>query len=65
MTATNTFLPSDLFEFNNVNFDPLTATYDVAYYLSYIARWCSIQLQFDSNSTGPIIITFPNLWMGK
>jgi hypothetical protein len=39
MTTTKTFLPSDLFEFNNVNFDPLTATYDVAYYLSYLARW--------------------------
>eukprot|EP01127_Copromyxa_protea_P001868 TRINITY_DN11777_c0_g1_i1.p1 TRINITY_DN11777_c0_g1~~TRINITY_DN11777_c0_g1_i1.p1 ORF type:complete len:193 (-),score=22.81 TRINITY_DN11777_c0_g1_i1:13-570(-) len=33
------FSPHDLFEFNGVNLDPLTATYDTGYYLDYLTTW--------------------------
>jgi len=39
MTSAKIFTPRHLFEFNNINLDPLTATYDVGYYLSYMATW--------------------------
>lgn len=29
----------DVFKFNPTNLDPLTETYDLNFYLSYIARW--------------------------
>jgi N-terminal acetyltransferase B complex catalytic subunit len=58
MTATKLFLPSDLFDYNNVNFDPLTATYDVSYYLSYLARWPDynfVSRSFDGKMMGYIL----------
>lgn len=29
----------DIFNFNPTNLDPLTETYDVNFYFSYLARW--------------------------
>eukprot|EP01125_Pyxidicula_operculata_P010475 TRINITY_DN3445_c0_g1_i1.p1 TRINITY_DN3445_c0_g1~~TRINITY_DN3445_c0_g1_i1.p1 ORF type:complete len:191 (-),score=15.89 TRINITY_DN3445_c0_g1_i1:45-617(-) len=49
MTSCRTFLPKDLFEFNNINLDPLTATYDVSYYLGYMATWPDYNYVFESN----------------
>jgi len=39
MTTTRTFTCDDLFRFNNINFDYLTETYNLAFYLSYMAKW--------------------------
>lgn len=29
----------DVFKFNTTNLDPLTETYDLKFYFSYVARW--------------------------
>ena len=29
----------DLFKFNNINLDVLTETYNMPFYLSYMAKW--------------------------
>ncbi|KXS18569.1 acyl-CoA N-acyltransferase [Gonapodya prolifera JEL478] len=39
MTTLRRFTADDLFRFNNVNLDPLTETYNVGFYLGYLARW--------------------------
>lgn len=37
--ANNVAICSDLFKFNNVNLDPLTETYGLAFYMQYLAQW--------------------------
>ncbi|RIB24628.1 N-acetyltransferase [Gigaspora rosea] len=39
MSAVRRFKATDLFKFNNVNLDFLTETYNISFYLSYLARW--------------------------
>ncbi|CZS93736.1 probable N-acetyltransferase 5 [Rhynchosporium agropyri] len=39
MTSLRPFHASDVFKFNHANLDPLTETYDLNFYFSYIARW--------------------------
>ena len=39
MTTLRQFTCEDLFRFNPVNLDPLTETYGVGFYLTYLARW--------------------------
>lgn len=39
MTTLRPFTCNDLFRFNNVNLDPLTETYGLPFYLSYLAHW--------------------------
>ncbi|KAI9092891.1 acyl-CoA N-acyltransferase [Phlyctochytrium arcticum] len=39
MTTIRRFLADDLFRFNNVNLDPLTETYNISFYLQYLAQW--------------------------
>mmetsp|Transcript_27297 Transcript_27297/g.69489 ORF Transcript_27297/g.69489 Transcript_27297/m.69489 type:complete len:175 (-) Transcript_27297:393-917(-) len=39
MTTIRRFTCNDLFTFNNVNLDPLTETYNLPFYLTYLARW--------------------------
>ncbi|KAL2074536.1 hypothetical protein VTL71DRAFT_8314 [Oculimacula yallundae] len=39
MTSLRPFHASDVFKFNPANLDPLTETYDLNFYFSYIARW--------------------------
>ncbi|KAH8391855.1 hypothetical protein KR215_005920 [Drosophila sulfurigaster] len=39
MTAFRPFTCDDLFKFNNVNFDPLTETYNLTFYTQYLAKW--------------------------
>ncbi|GAQ78016.1 N-acetyltransferase [Klebsormidium nitens] len=39
MTTIRKFTCDDLFKFNNVNLDKLTETYNLQFYLSYLARW--------------------------
>ena len=44
MTSTRRFRTSDLFKFNSVNLDPLTETYNIQFYLSYLIRWPNLFL---------------------
>ncbi|GAO51652.1 N-acetyltransferase [Saitoella complicata NRRL Y-17804] len=39
MSELRRFRATDLFEFNNVNLDVLTETYNISFYLSYLATW--------------------------
>jgi len=39
MTSLLPFHCDDLLRFNDVNFDPLTETYGMSFYMSYLARW--------------------------
>lgn len=39
MTSLRRFTCDDLFAFNNVNLDILTETYNLPFYLQYLARW--------------------------
>ncbi|TMW69540.1 hypothetical protein Poli38472_001696 [Pythium oligandrum] len=52
MTSTRKFRCEDLFRFNNVNMDVLTETYDMSFYLQYLAKWPDYFLvQEDPNET--------------
>ena len=39
MTTLRPFSTFDLLKFNNVNLDPLTETYNMGFYLNYLAKW--------------------------
>ncbi|XP_055380323.1 N-alpha-acetyltransferase 20 isoform X2 [Condylostylus longicornis] len=39
MTTLRPFTCNDMFKFNNVNLDPLTETYGLAFYMQYLAHW--------------------------
>ncbi|RKP09444.1 acyl-CoA N-acyltransferase [Thamnocephalis sphaerospora] len=39
MTSVRRFRATDLFKFNNVNLDYYTETYNISFYLQYLARW--------------------------
>jgi N-terminal acetyltransferase B complex catalytic subunit len=39
MVSIETFKCEDLLKYNMVNFDPLTETYGISFYMSYMARW--------------------------
>ncbi|KAK3287429.1 N(alpha)-acetyltransferase 20, NatB catalytic subunit [Cymbomonas tetramitiformis] len=39
MTTIRRFTCDDLFTFNNVNLDVLTETYNMHFYLQYLAKW--------------------------
>eukprot|EP00741_Cyanophora_paradoxa_P005225 tig00000865_g5065.t1 len=39
MTSLRRFTCDDLFRFNNINLDKLTETYNLSFYLGYLARW--------------------------
>ncbi|KAL2916960.1 N-alpha-acetyltransferase 20 [Polyrhizophydium stewartii] len=39
MTTFRRFVADDLFRFNNINLDPLTETYNLSFYLKYLAQW--------------------------
>ncbi|PSC69313.1 N-alpha-acetyltransferase 20 [Micractinium conductrix] len=39
MTSLRRFTAHDLLQFNNVNLDYFTETYNLAFYLDYLARW--------------------------
>ena len=44
MTTLRPFRCDDLFHYNNVNLDPLTETYNLAFYLMYLAKYVSFQI---------------------
>eukprot|EP00966_Prymnesium_polylepis_P097677 2262318-Prymnesium_polylepis.1 len=39
MSTQRRFSVYDLLRFNNVNLDPLTETYNMGFYLQYLAKW--------------------------
>ncbi|KAF9168744.1 N-terminal acetyltransferase [Actinomortierella ambigua] len=39
MSSLRQFKATDLFNFNLINLDSLTETYNISFYLSYLARW--------------------------
>jgi len=39
MVSIEEFCCEDLLKYNQVNFDPLTETYGISFYMSYMARW--------------------------
>ncbi|KAF9199331.1 N-terminal acetyltransferase [Haplosporangium sp. Z 27] len=39
MTGASAYQATDLFNFNAINLDSLTETYNISFYLSYLARW--------------------------
>ncbi|KAJ7087551.1 N-acetyltransferase [Mycena belliarum] len=46
MSVLRPFRAADLFKFNNINLDVWTETYDLAFYLNYLATWpdlCCVQ----------------------
>jgi len=58
MTSLRPFHAMDVFKFNTTNLDPLTETYDLNFYFSYLARWPSlftIALSPDDSVTGYIM----------
>lgn len=42
MTTLRPFRADDLFRFNHINLDPLTETYNIPFYLSYLCTWPSL-----------------------
>ncbi len=51
MTTLRAFKAEDLFKFNHINLDPLTETYNIAFYMNYVATWPSLCGVFeDSNN---------------
>jgi len=58
MTASRRFVCNDLFHFNTINLDKLTETYNMGFYLQYLARWpeyCIISEGTDSRPMGYIL----------
>ena len=39
MTSIRPFRADDVFKFNSTNLDPLTETYGLDFYFSYLAKW--------------------------
>ncbi|KAG4304598.1 hypothetical protein PORY_001991 [Pneumocystis oryctolagi] len=44
MSELRRFKATDMFSFNNINLDILTETYNISFYLSYLARWPNLFL---------------------
>ena len=47
MTTIRPFRAEDLFKFNHINLDPLTETYNIPFYMQYVATWPSFCASFD------------------
>lgn len=39
MTTIRRFVTDDMFKFNSINLDHLTETYNLNFYLQYLAQW--------------------------
>jgi N-terminal acetyltransferase B complex catalytic subunit len=58
MTTLRRFTCDDLFTFNNVNLDILTETYNLPFYLQYLAKWpeyCSVAVGPGQQTMGYIL----------
>ena len=47
MTTIRPFVAEDLFKFNHINLDPLTETYNIPYYMQYLATWPALCASFE------------------
>ena len=47
MTTIRPFRAEDLFKFNHINLDPLTETYNIPFYMQYVATWPSLCASFE------------------
>jgi N-terminal acetyltransferase B complex catalytic subunit len=47
MTTIRPFRAEDLFLFNHINLDPLTETYNIPFYMQYLASWPSLCASFE------------------
>ncbi|KAI8608648.1 N-acetyltransferase 5-like protein [Chytriomyces sp. MP71] len=50
MSLLRRFSADDLFSFNNINLDPLTETYNISFYLGYLAQWPDYFVMAESSS---------------
>ncbi|KAJ3009629.1 UNVERIFIED_CONTAM: N(alpha)-acetyltransferase 20, NatB catalytic subunit [Siphonaria sp. JEL0065] len=50
MSFLRRFTADDLFKFNNINLDPLTETYNISFYLGYLAQWPDYFVMAESSS---------------
>jgi N-terminal acetyltransferase B complex catalytic subunit len=50
MTTIRPFRAEDLFLFNHINLDPLTETYNIPFYMQYIATWPSLCASFEDGN---------------
>ncbi|KAI9330073.1 acyl-CoA N-acyltransferase [Obelidium mucronatum] len=50
MSFLRRFTADDLFSFNNINLDPLTETYNISFYLGYLAQWPDYFVMAESSS---------------
>ncbi|CAO3687349.1 unnamed protein product [Umbelopsis vinacea] len=58
MSQLRRFKATDLFSFNNVNLNVLTETYNISFYLQYLARWpdlFSVQTTAQGNVMGYVM----------
>ena len=56
MTTLRRFRCDDLFQFNNVNLDKLTETYNLSFYLQYLATWPELCVAADG--LGDVITSY-------
>jgi N-terminal acetyltransferase B complex catalytic subunit len=54
MATLRPFRADDLFKFNHINLDPLTETYNISFYMQYLAQWPSICATYEDH-TGRIM----------
>ena len=50
MSTLRPFCALDLFRFNHINMDPLTETYNIAFYMQYIATWPSLCATYEDSN---------------
>ena len=50
MTTIRMFRAEDLFKFNHINLDPLTETYNIPFYMQYVATWPSLCASFEDSN---------------
>jgi len=50
MTTLRPFECGDLFRFNNINLDPLTETYNIPFYMTYISTWPSLCATYEDSN---------------
>jgi N-terminal acetyltransferase B complex catalytic subunit len=47
MSTLRPFKACDLFKFNHINLDPLTETYNISFYMQYLASWPNLFACYD------------------
>jgi hypothetical protein len=50
MSTLRPFQATDLFKFNHINLDPLTETYNIPFYLTYLSSWPSLCATYEDPS---------------